>query len=139
MRAGLLQSLQESPPQFGNVSTIPIEIAHGNFESGCHTSGQCRGLGSWPATLLLVPAKEHWLQMDAPAEQQRADPGRPAEFMGAHRERRHAESMEIDDNLADGLGGIGMDCDLRSAECLNRLNGARLMVDELQRREPNIG
>ena len=81
------------------------------FERGEHADGERDRFGAGAEAGLLEAAEELRREVDAVADDERADAERAVEFVGGEAHRRGAERAEVDGEFADDLGGVGVERD----------------------------
>ena len=82
------------------------------FESDLHADGEWDGFGAGANAGLLDAAVKEWGELNIAAHKECADAERAAEFVGGDGHSGGAEVIEIQRELAGGLGGVGVERDV---------------------------
>ena len=113
------------------------------FESPAHADDKRDGFRAGTKAGLLEAAEELWLKLDAMPHDQCADAEGSVELVGGDGHRGGAEFAEIDRQLADDLGGIGVQRDAvfgaNRGQFGDGLQNARFVLAQHRRDEPRFG
>ena len=101
--------LFETIAEHGHSLATGVGFALPEFEGGLHADGQGDRFGAGSQRGLLESAVQSRRELHAVAQEEHADPQRAVELVGGGGEGVDAECGEVDRQLADDLGGVGVE------------------------------
>src|SRR3954465_14184728 len=122
----------EAVAQLSETRAVRLTFGEGELRRARETNSRGDVLGPRPASTILGASVHQRLEMDAPANEQRANPLGGAELMTGDGQEVELLLLGVDRNLAKRLHRVGVE---QRAMCLgffgkfgDRLNGSDLIV-----------